>query len=225
MPPTETDPVGLRRRTRHGLRMDDRRTARRGRAGRRADWMDARVPAGRAVTPRIGQTGRGAGALEINALAAGAEADGTALGCSATASADRLVHRPLLESGDRVCLNDVVDVDHRRGCERPGGAAVNQDSSAAGGLPIAVLDSTQAGPRAVVDQVERRLLSDRIGLRTLEPGRPGLTAGTATRAAPRSGDAAYHQGRSGRGLLGPFVRGLGPGALGGHGGGEVAKRA
>ena len=98
----------------------------------------------------------------------------------------------------RGCLYDVIDCDGQPG--------VNDDRVrpnqifAVGGLPVVLLETTQA--RAVLQTLERELLTP-AGLRTLARGEPGYCPEYV--GGPVQRDSAYHQGTVWPWLLGPFV--------------------
>jgi len=179
--------------TRFGIGAAEDGLLRAGEPGVALTWMDARV-GDRAITPRIGKPVE-VEALWINALRIG----------GAWSERWRGMHRRALASfrdrfpiPGRSHLHDVVDADHRPGCDdatfRP-----NQ-IFAVGGLPFPLLEGAAA--RGVVDEVEARLLTP-LGLRTLDPAEPAYRPRYA--GGPRERDGAYHQGTAWPWLLGPFV--------------------
>jgi predicted glycogen debranching enzyme len=180
--------------TRHGIAADPDGLLRAGCPGIQLTWMDAKV-GDWVVTPRVGKPVE-VQALWINALriAQGWNPDWGALQERASASFAARFSKP-----DGSGLYDVVDVDHEPG-RVDGGIRPNQ-IFAVGGLPHALLDGPLA--RAVVDQVERELLTP-LGLRTLAPADPRYIGRYA--GAPAQRDAAYHQGTAWPWLLGPFVQ-------------------
>jgi predicted glycogen debranching enzyme len=173
--------------TRYGIRCGADGLLAAGEPGVPLTWMDARV-GGRAVTPRVGKP------VEVQALWL------NALRISSAFSPRRLV---AYRDGSRAFqarfwyvagghLYDVVDVGHRAGAVdasfRP-----NQ-ILAVGGLPFPLLTGGRA--RRVIDAVEARLLTS-MGLRSLAPDDPAYVP--HYRGDVRERDAAYHQGRCGRG--------------------------
>lgn len=179
--------------TRFGIRGDEDGLLACGVPGVQLTWMDAKV-GDLVVTPRIGKP------VEVQALW---------LNAMKIASAWELEWSDRFERGcaafwsrfwnpDQECLYDVVDVDHVAGgvdaSLRP-----NQ-IFAVGGLPFPLLRGHQA--RAVVDRVERRLLTP-LGLRSLAPGEPDYQAHYRGGVARR--DGAYHQGTVWPWLMGAFV--------------------
>jgi predicted glycogen debranching enzyme len=184
---------GYARGTRHGIRLDADGLLAAGAPGLQLTWMDARVD-GREVTPRVGKPVE-VQALWLNALRIGSAwsarfAQPLAHGTAAFAAR-------FWNDADG-CLFDVVDADHVAGAVdarfRP-----NQ-VLAVGGLPFPLLGGARA--RAVVDAVERRLLTP-LGLRSLAPDDPAYVPRYEGGVAAR--DGAYHQGTVWPWLLGPFV--------------------
>jgi predicted glycogen debranching enzyme len=179
--------------TRHGIRLDADGLLAAGEPGLQLTWMDARVE-GRVVTPRAGKP------VEVQALWLNALRIGSAWSAR---FAEPLAHGTAA-FGARFwndaagCLFDVVDVDHVAGAVD---ARVRPNQVfAVGGLPFALLGGARA--RAVVDAVERRLLTP-LGLRTLDPDDPAYVARYEGSVPAR--DGAYHQGTVWPWLLGPFV--------------------
>ena len=191
--------------THHGIRAAADGLLAAGAPGLALTWMDARV-AGRGVTPRIGKPVE-IQALWINVLriaaarlgAARPEGDAAGLPRYETTLAragESFARRFWHETGG--FLRDVVDVDHEAGRDDTTFRA-NQ-ILAIGGLPFPVIEGARA--RAVVDAVERRLLTP-IGLRTLDPADPAYRP--RYEGGPEERDRTYHQGTVWPWLLGPFV--------------------
>ncbi len=156
-------------------------------------WMDAVID-GQVITPRAGKP------VEIQALWLNAlflMASNSPRWRLAYERA-RVHFEARFWNAERNCLYDVVDCDGQPG--------VNDDRVrpnqlfAIGGLPLVLLDVTQA--RAVLQTVERELLTP-VGLRTLARGEPGYCPEYT--GGPLQRDSAYHQGTVWPWLLGPFV--------------------
>jgi predicted glycogen debranching enzyme len=174
--------------THHGIQASADGLLAAGVPGLALTWMDARVR-GAGVTPRIGKPVE-IQALWINALRI------AAVDSALSRAQESFARRFWNEAGGH--LYDVVDVDHETGRDDPTFRA-NQ-ILAIGGLPYPVLEGARA--RAVVDAVERRLLTP-LGLRTLDPGDPAYRP--RYEGGPEARDRAYHQGTAWPWLLGPFV--------------------
>jgi predicted glycogen debranching enzyme len=178
--------------TRHNIRMDSDGLLAAGEPGVALTWMDAVVD-GRPVTPRIGKPVE-VQALWINALEF---ASSWNTRWSATAAKARGSFAKRFWNAKRECLFDVVDADHVAGAA-DGRIRPNQ-IFACGGLPLRIVDSTQAA--AILEVVERELQTPH-GLRTLARGEPGYV-GRAS-GPLRSRDLAYHQGTAWPWLMGAF---------------------
>jgi predicted glycogen debranching enzyme len=184
---------GYARGTRYGIWLDPDGLLAAGEPGVQLTWMDAKV-GDWVVTPRIGKPVE-IQALWLNALRIAAAFTSRWEAHLMTGMASFAVR---FWNGERGCLHDVVDPDHRLGTAdstmRP-----NQ-IFAVGGLPFPLLDGGRA--RSVVEAVEARLLTP-LGLRTLAPDEPGYTP--RYEGGVRERDGAYHQGTVWPWLLGPFV--------------------
>ena len=166
--------------------------------GYQLTWMDAKVDDW-VVTPRRGK------AVEINALWYNALRllEGWASRAWRRAGGARLwrpraprarVVQPAILVRDGGYLYDVVDG------EAGDDAACRPNQVLAISLDHPVLDRERWEP--VMKVVRDRLLTP-VGLRSLAPGHPDYKP--KYYGDLRSRDAAYHQGRSGRWLIGPFV--------------------
>jgi predicted glycogen debranching enzyme len=202
LPPAETQALhaavdailtGYAAGTRFGIRADADGLLAAGQPGIQLTWMDAKV-GDWVVTPRIGKPVE-VQALWLNALAAGSRRSER---CAALLARGRAAFTERFWNGERGCLFDVVDCDHRAG--RTDASLRPNQILAVGGLPLALLDGARA--RQVVDAVEQHLWTP-LGLRSLAPGEPGYAGRYAGNG--RSRDGAYHQGTVWPWLLGPFV--------------------
>ncbi|MDX2175777.1 MAG: amylo-alpha-1,6-glucosidase [Candidatus Sumerlaeia bacterium] len=185
---------GYRRGTRHQIAMDPSDgLVRCGERGVQLTWMDAKV-GDWVVTPRIGKP------VEIQALWINALAVVSGWDSSFRPDFDRAMasFEPTFWNGERGCLFDVADDQHRAGA-KDGRLRPNQ-IFAAGGLPVVPLSEERAA--AVVDVVERALWTP-MGLRSLAPGEPGYA--THYRGGVWERDGAYHQGTVWPWLAGAFV--------------------
>jgi predicted glycogen debranching enzyme len=179
--------------TRYGIRCTDDGLLAAGEPGVQLTWMDAKV-GDWVVTPRIGKPVE-VQALWLNALAAGSQRS------ERWADVLERGRRAFVErfwNGERRCLFDVIDCDHRAGTT-DGTLRPNQ-IFAVGGLPLAVLDGKRA--RQVVDAVEQQLWTPN-GLRSLAPVERGYVGHYGGDARAR--DGSYHQGTAWPWLLGAFV--------------------
>lgn len=177
--------------TRHGICLEpDGLLA--GRPGLQLTWMYTKI-GDHVVTPRIGKPVE-VQALWLNALAVlRRPGHGTA----------QLLERGLgsfaarFDNGTRG-LFDVVDVNHERGALdaslRP------SQLFAIGGLPLSLLPTERC--REIVDLLAGELWRP-LGLRSLGRSEPGYTPRYAGGVFER--DSAYHQARSPRGWVGPFI--------------------
>jgi predicted glycogen debranching enzyme len=184
---------GYSRGTRFGIRMDTDGLLAAGVAGVQLTWMDARV-GDRVITPRIGKPVE-IQALWLNALSVASRLDPRwreVFDRGRLAFVDRFWNERLGR------LADVIDVDHVPGT-RDDSFRPNQ-ILAVGGLPIALIDGSQA--RRIVEAVEQRLVTP-FGLRSLAPGEPGYASRYEGNSSAR--DSAYHQGTVWPWLMGPFV--------------------
>lgn len=179
--------------TRFGIGVDDDGLLRAGTEGVALTWMDARI-GDRPVTPRVGKPVE-VQALWINALEVAAHA---APRWSALAHRARSSFRERFWNEDRLCLFDVIDVDHER--DTHDDSVRPNQLLAVGGLPWPVLEGERA--RLVVDTVERALWTP-AGPRTLAPDDSCYVG--HYRGPPAQRDAAYHQGTVWPWLAGPFV--------------------
>lgn len=164
-----------------------------GEPGVQLTWMDAKV-GDHVITPRIGKP------VEIQALWLNALSIGALRSQRWQRQLDKSLHsfRERFWNGDRGCLYDVVDVDHKRGAVD---AALRPNQLlAVGGLPFSFLETERA--RSVVDLAEEKLLTPH-GIRTLAPEEAGYIP--HYRGGRESRDGAYHQGTAWGWLLGPFV--------------------
>ncbi|MGE0481414.1 MAG: amylo-alpha-1,6-glucosidase [Phycisphaerae bacterium] len=183
--------------TRYGIRVDDDGLIHAGVEGVQLTWMDAKVH-GRVITPRVGKP------VEINALwhaglrcleSFARELGEPAAGADFALLADRA--RASFErfwNAERDCLYDVLD--------GPGGTDARVQANQIFAVSLDHSPLTRAQQKAVVDTVERELLTW-FGLRTLathEPLYHGRYQGDIV-----ARDEAYHQGTAWGWLLGPFV--------------------
>jgi len=184
---------GYLRGTRFGIRCDTDGLLACGEPGVQLTWMDAKVGE-YVVTPRTGKPVE-IQALWLNALAIAAH---LAPEFSAALNSGQLSFEPRFWNEASGALNDVVDVDHRRG--RADASIRPNQIFAAGGLPLILLSLERA--RRVLDTVERHLLTP-LGLRSLAPSDPAYVPHYQGGVWQR--DTAYHQGTVWPWLMGPFV--------------------
>ncbi len=179
--------------TRYGIRLDGDGLIACGMPGVQLTWMDAKV-GDWVVTPRTGKP------VEIQALW---------LNALAAAGRSNPKWKELFERGldsfrrrfwndARLCLFDVVDVNHQPGVN-DGTLRPNQ-IFAVGGLPVALFEDERG--RLIVEAIEDNLLTP-LGLRSLAPGEPDYKPRYEGGVWQR--DGAYHQGTVWPWLIGPFV--------------------
>lgn len=185
--------AGYRDGTRYSIHMEEDGLIAAGEPGVQLTWMDAKVDDW-VVTPRIGKPVE-IQALWINALSVGYDliSDGEKLFERAFQSFQERFWNP-----EKNCLYDVVDADHQSGAVD--GAIRPNQLLAAGGLPLSLLNKTQA--RQVVDVAEQHLYTP-LGLRSLAPEDPDYRGTYIGGVWDR--DGVYHQGTVWCWLIGPFV--------------------
>jgi predicted glycogen debranching enzyme len=197
---------GFAKGTRYGIRMTEDGLLACGTTGVQLTWMDAKV-GDWVVTPRIGKPVE-VQALWINALCI---VSSLAPWCERGEGEHAKKYAKLAANAlrefwarfwnpERECLYDVVDDMHRAG-ENDASLRPNQ-IFAVGGLPFPVLDLKSKKARAVVDAVEKHLLTP-VGLRSLAPDSPAYAP--RYEGGPTARDGAYHQGTVWVWLLGAFV--------------------
>ncbi|MFO7906538.1 MAG: amylo-alpha-1,6-glucosidase [Pirellulaceae bacterium] len=179
--------------TRYGIHLDNDGLLAAGQPDIQITWMDAKV-GDWVVTPRLGKPVE-VQALWLNALHIGG---GWSERWRKVFDRGLASFRERFWNGDRGCLYDVVDVDHRQGVV-DGSLRPNQ-LFAVGGLPLSLMEAEQA--ESIVRVVEKHLWTPK-GLRTLSADDPNYHG--RYQGGVRERDGAYHQGTVWPWLLGPFV--------------------
>jgi len=184
---------GYSRGTRYGIHMGADGLLAAGSSGTQLTWMDAKI-GDWTITPRVGKP------VEIQALWLNA----LKIASRFSPGWNKHFERGLKSFQNkfwneaRACLFDVVDVDHRAGCND---ASIRPNQIlAVGGLPHQLLDGDHAAK--VVVKVESMLWTP-MGLRSLAPGEPEYAA--HYEGDSRERDSVYHQGTVWPWLIGPFI--------------------